>query len=612
LRFSKIYTTLVYILFARPYWRGFQFTGLFMSLNLDHFVAASQGHSTAEVYLEKPGNNPSNARLGVRGKAGRLITSDARLKRDRAEVASAFRNAILDKIGSHAALFRDSGDGLKSLYQRNLKNIAADLEASLDAQIRGDRALTATDIQTLTSRLDKKLRETTDKTIEAHIKEVHLHGASTQPEAQARQDAAWNSLCPNTPKPADHDQTKLALRAYFSARADIAPEKLLLIDERLDRAENSTGTPLEKDIALAEELEGLHKDLLGYSVDLAVDRHSVALNTGAVLGSGTFGTVSSATINGESKVVKEFAGGDTYPLTLDATFPATELKLSRDLELTAAYLRDREKDFIVAPSHFLVNETIPGRPVKQFLVEVRDKEFRSWAKDQLFKNTAVAGYELEIVGQIQDKAEGADLNHALDHHQLKEDMIQPIALSYVNALIAMAKRGFVHGDIKPANTFFDPATNRLKLIDTGGMAKVSKRFDREDDTLSDADRGVTPAYSLPCIGTGQKVGFEQDLYSVGASILAVSLLQRGKADLAERALVNFSDNTFDVLGAAKSVAAANADVENFLDTSILPSATPRERVAVDMIKQAIAFSRLGYLTDRDGYLPYLEDFKSRL
>jgi len=386
-----------------------------------------------------------------------------------------------------------------------------------------------------------------------------------------------------------------------------------LIDERLDRVNNSTASPYEKAVALAEELEGLHKDLLGYSVDLAVDRHAVTLNVGATLGAGTFGTVSSVSINGEPKVVKFFAGGETYPLTLDdnPAISGTDLKLKRDPELTASYLRDREKDFIVAPSHFLVNETIPGRPVKQLLVEVRDKEFRSWAKDQLFKNNAVPGYSLEIVGQIQDKAEGTDLDHALNHNLLKEDAVLPIALSYTNALIAMAKRGFIHGDIKPANTFFDPATNRLKLIDTGGLTKGSKRLDREDGTLLDADRGVTPAFSLPCIGTGQKVGFEQDLYSVGASILAISLTQRGKTELALNLNNNLGDNTIAVLTTAKTVADANDSVETFLNTVLAPAATPKERVAIDMLMLAIDFSKGGYLTDRERYLPYLEDFKSR-
>ena len=585
-----------------------------MPLNLDHFVAASQGHTTAEVYLEKSSRNPAATRLGVRGLAGRLVTSDARLKEDRAEVAAVFRDAILDKIGSHTALLGGAGDALKTLYQRSLKSIAADLEASLDAQIRGDRALTANDIQALTSRLEKKLKETSDKAIETYSKEVHLHGASTLPEAEARQSRAWASLCPNVPLPSGLPTMKLALRAYFSLRPESSPEKLALIDERLDRAAAILGDETTEAIALAEELEALHVDLLGYPIDLAVQRNAVSFNVTGTLGSGSFGTVSSVTVNGEQKVVKNFVGAHSYAITGDnnPALAAGEVKLKRDQELTAAYLRDREKDFIVTPSHFLVNEIVPGRPINKLLVEVKDKEFRAWAKDQIYKNATVPGYQLLIVGEIQDRAEGSDLSKALENGRLKSDMVQPIALSYMNALIAMAKRGFVHGDIKPENTFFDPVSNRLKLIDTGGLTKISKRIEREDGTLSDIDRGVTPAYALPCVADDQKVGFEQDLYSVAASILFVSLTQRGEANTAEDLLDTLGGSTLAVLDGTKTLDQANNDIEGFLELIVSPLATPRERVAIDMMKQAIALSKAGYLTDRDGAVSILQSFKTRL
>lgn len=557
-----------------------------MTLKLEDFVAASRGYSTEEICLQR-GQNQDDSRPHIRSKLGMLFVNAGTLKAERSDVAHSFIGAIKAKIAEvkSADFISLAEASCKTLYERNLKNIEADLEASLCLQLRGDRALTANDIQTLALRLDDKLTKTLAKAARAVENDIKVNFTSTLDDARARQTLAWASLCPNTSFPTtDYAAMKDALKTYFQTRPDVDSSKLDLIDARLEQEANFTADsdPVKRALALAKTLESLHEDLLGYPLDLAVTPYNSA-------------TLDELVLNGEKKVAKRFTNGKAYQLTLDAKDLSAELKLKRAPEVTSSYLRDREKDFIIAPSHFLVKETIPGVATKKWLVEVRDKEFRAWAKDQLFKNSKVTDYRLEIVGNLQDKAEGVNLDEALVHNRLKGDMIKPITFSYINALSAMAKRGFVHGDIKPGTTFFDPATNRLKLIDTGGMAKISKKNDRRDATLWSANRGHTSTFSLPNVNDGLKASFEQDLYSAGVSILSISLTQRGELE------------NFPVI-----ITTNKKSIERYLNEYIMPNATPEELIAVDMIKKAIYISSVGSQYTREEYLTYLEGLKERL
>jgi len=117
-----------------------------------------------------------------------------------------------------------------------------------------------------------------------------------------------------------------------------------------------------------------------------------------------------------------------------------------------------------APTHFVVRETNAAGS-KDYLVTVGDKEFRAWAKHRLLQNSdasgkANPGYTLEIVGQVQDKAKGVELlqfiNDYIFNPGLKPtDHLNVIALGLVDALSVLERRGFVHGDLKLANVFYD-------------------------------------------------------------------------------------------------------------------------------------------------------------
>ena len=585
-----------------------------MSLTLDQFVQASAGHSTAEFHIANR-NQAGQERLQVRGKVGRFVTRRAILTRDRSVAATAFKDAILDKITSHSAIMSNAGEGIQRQYQLGLTGIAKDLEASLDLHIRGERALTANDVMRLTARLKQKLSELESKSIDAHAAASVRNMTSTLPQAEARLAKVWSSLCPTKPLPATDDEMKQELVAIFTGHPEITAQQLARIKSRIDSARTAANTSVNEvaaTICVAVGLENLHRDLLGYSIDLAADRTGQPIVTNAEIGRGTYGRVSTLNINGEEKVIKQYYGPSVYPIELDRNprLGANEVKLNRGQEITAAFLKEEDKAYIVAPTHFIVREDLgPGIPVKQWLVEVREKEFRAWAKDQLIKNSTNANYHLTVVGQIQDRAEGVELGDALDHDGITPEMIQPIAYAYMNALMAMAERGFVHGDIKPKNTFYDPVSHRLKLIDTGGMTKVSKRAARLDSTLFD-EGGYTAAYSLPSVDTGDKTGFEQDLFSVGTSILSLSLVQRGQDELFERVATMISNTVLAARGATLDVQDAFDDIDAYLDAHVLPIANDNERAAVGLMKEALQLARGGVVTDRRNYIPTLERLKN--
>lgn len=589
-----------------------------MPLNLQKFIAASRGHSDSEFYLKPSRDASDGPQIERRGRAGRLFVSQTRLREDRAVTAKAFRDAIAEVVESEMVLMMGSSDKVRTFHQRNLRMVFRDVEASLDQHMRGERGLTAMDIQALANKLNKKIQEVTDRSVDLYAAEVKKSKPKTLAEVQSRQIAVWQSLCPTTAMTDNTTELRENLKGYFKTRVDFRQAHLDIIDEHFDRIDSMTLTdPIEKAVWLADHLEALHHHLLGYSIDLARPRSKVSFTPGAELGSGGFGTVRELMIDDREALFKSFVAGGGIPITLDAStsLDPKKPKLNRGLEVTAGYLDEEEKIFIVAPTHYLIQEIVPGRVPEtlRFVVESKGREFKSWARDQLIKNSHVPGYQLKVVGQIQDKADGVDLSKAMRNFQIPHDMLKPIAKGYMSALIAMAKRGFVHGDIKPSNTFYDPSVYRLKLIDTGGMAKISKRVDRITQTSFNRGRGITGGYSLPSVVAGRSSGPEADLFSVGVSMLELSL---GADDLSmANGLTAFiSSRNQDVRTNVLTEDEASNQIENYINTIIQPAVLAVDNVpaqaAIQLINDALHYSRTGGIADNDQYLERLRRLKN--
>jgi len=235
----------------------------------------------------------------------------------------------------------------------------------------------------------------------------------------------------------------------------------------------------------------------------------------ANLPAGTFGVTHEARIDGRADhVFKELKNG--VPVTLDQQNPA---KLSRlNNEVVSAFLKSDIPN-VVKPTHFTVQEvksdgtqahhTVPG-----------GKVFKNWAARHLAE-----GSTLHISGIVMPKAQGVSGNAAWN--ELAQDDLAHIADQGLRTLDSMASHGFLHGDLKEDNAFYDPATKKLAFIDLGGMSKMSKH-------AAPNQRGVidfpySPGRVLPKVGQHATVGCEQDVFSLGSMLLRTSMESRGVA-----------------------------------------------------------------------------------
>lgn len=278
--------------------------------------------------------------------------------------------------------------------------------------------------------------------------------------------------------------------------------------------------------------QGAHESASGFG---AVRRFNTDLVKGEKLGEGAYGVVSRATLDGTPILLKEFK---RQPVTVRL---GPDGKLVRSKELTARYLSRGSETGILGPSEFIIRETVPGKPAEEWIVP-GEKRFRDWCVDRLKRpDGASPDWQpptLEIVGLVLPEADGEDLSRILSGTApLTPKELSTLAVGLVANLEQLARRGFVHGDIKHANIFFDRAGGGVQFIDTGGLAKVSKRSAKEVETLFDGSRGHTNAYTHPLLSAGRrKGGFEQDLFSVGVTILVTDLRSTGRSDEAKELL----------------------------------------------------------------------------
>jgi serine/threonine protein kinase len=304
----------------------------------------------------------------------------------------------------------------------------------------------------------------------------------------------------------------------------------------LPHATPSAQSAVAKTLKSASQIyKGIHGFELPVELDPATDVSLVKQ-----IGDGGHGEVFEMQLYGQPKIYKRFKDDDSWPLELDPDFAVKgEAKLLRTQEATASFLHEAEKKVLVAPTHFVVSETDAAGLRRDFIVEVGDKEFRAWAKHRLSLNSDTAGkqtpgYSLEIIGVIQDRAKGVDLFEYLgDEYDnpgtIAREDVKQIALGLLHAIEVLGKRGFVHGDIKFENAFYDQTSKKLMLIDTGGLSKLSKIEARLSDTAFTPDRGSTYAYRIQDDGAS---GLEADLYSVG--ILLLELSARCETDVSTR------------------------------------------------------------------------------
>jgi hypothetical protein len=467
------------------------------------------------------------------------------------------------------------------------------------------------------SRLTRTLRFAGLEQVAQVISDSHVKrpAPANFQEAIERQQDVWAGLLDATEdRPEDVAEIKERLTSYVKThKTGDAP--LVSLFTKLSAAE-SASDELARAQLTTQALEDFHRQVLGYSTDLTIDLAKANVVKGSYIGEGAFGTVTHANLGGKEKVIKEFLNGKTFPITLDTTAPnhLNDPKLLRSPEVAAAFLKQSESDAVVAPSHFIVREK-DGTKTRELLVPLRDKEFRAWAKKQLTDHAGDWNYSLEITGELQDVAPGAEVRKLVNSGDVNQGNLKKVAAGFLDALADLGKRGFVHGDIKPQNAFFDQTTGKLRLIDTGSLTKVSKRVEDRPNTAFSVLRGVTPDFTLPD-SINAPLGFAHDLYSTGISIIQIAVsadFNNARSGRLEKFLNQVEDIRQDIWTSRITPAEGNQRVRDLIQQSLPLTDNPVEQVGVRALE--IALTKGGQWDDlrgREQYGQIISELKAAL
>ncbi len=178
---------------------------------------------------------------------------------------------------------------------------------------------------------------------------------------------------------------------------------------------------------------------------------------------------------------------------------------------------------VITPTVFLVKETTLEGEVVYHAV-AGQQQIKQWAKTQKLKST------FAVTGVLMPKASGKQPVDGRRSNVALSDL-KPMAQSALSLLKGLAGHGFIHGDIKSENLFWDSSSKTLSVIDTDGLQKVS-----EDDgsTVAKKLHSYTRDFLNPvAYRSGARLGIGRDLFAIGATLLEVSLTARGahaKAD----------------------------------------------------------------------------------
>jgi serine/threonine protein kinase len=141
---------------------------------------------------------------------------------------------------------------------------------------------------------------------------------------------------------------------------------------------------------------------------------------------------------------------------------------------------------------------------------------------------------LEYSVEKARKGDDGDTEHVKSN--VSRSDLKPMAQSALNLIKGLAKHGFIHGDIKPENLFWDAKTKALQLIDNDGLQKVSKKA---GSVVPKGLGALTLAYLHPLAyhkkflhapggpGKNAQLGLGRDLYAMGLVMLEASLLAEG-------------------------------------------------------------------------------------
>lgn len=124
-----------------------------------------------------------------------------------------------------------------------------------------------------------------------------------------------------------------------------------------------------------------------------------------------------------------------------------------------------------------------------------------------------AGEDRNIAYIAMERLQGDDLTcYVRGGGRLALAQLLPVMARVAEALAYAHQHGVVHGDIKPANIVWEPATDTVKITDFG-MAHIGNVL----DTGTGMALG-TPSYMSPEQLSGDRIDGRSDLFSLGVSL----------------------------------------------------------------------------------------------
>jgi hypothetical protein len=255
----------------------------------------------------------------------------------------------------------------------------------------------------------------------------------------------------------------------------------------------------------------------GASEQEALDKLGIRQDSSVKLGQGGFGQVVQAERAGsaQTRVYKQVKPDhNESALKLGAPKEDGKPRLERRGPASSAYL-GKNITGVVRPEVYLIKETPPGNAPPVFHAVEGDKNFKTWAARHLQSNPET---KLALAGVLMQAARGVVGMDGESHiAPIEPAALHSAALDGLKTLKQLSAKGFVHGDIKPLNMFFDEAAGKVQLIDTDSMKKMRKG--QQGCSIMS-----TKAYSHP--NARKKTGFEQDLFGLGLSVLEMSTQNR--------------------------------------------------------------------------------------
>jgi serine/threonine protein kinase len=291
------------------------------------------------------------------------------------------------------------------------------------------------------------------------------------------------------------------------------------------------------------------------STEKALQALGVNSDQALTLGTGGQGSVTQVMMNDQPYALKTFVKGQIPKVEVvpeqDPSGPVepplissqpeasdsakTEIKLARTRGI-GVVARMKDLDQIVQPSVYLISEWAERRgnlPYSRVHIVKGGRALKDWAKTQ-----PTHGSEFTVKQYLMPLAAGKQLmTYNKDTNKFEtgfsQEELPSVARSMVRLLEQMWRHGFVNGDIKPENLFWDASSKTLRAIDIDSFQKVSKK---DGSALPEGGLTTWP-YTHPAVLQEKKATLGRDLFSAGMVLLEAALRSRGEASEARRILL---------------------------------------------------------------------------